>query len=205
MLAKQAEAADLCQFLPNNQPRAPFIFHPPSGVRPFEVAYYWSNDDHGCVPGGIPSAATPLVIHITSPKDGASILWGKQVSFASTVSAPQMNGIAVNWTSNRDGNLCSGIACDAKSLSFGLHILTATLTDMTGAKASASIKLNAISQPPSAVITYPTDGSDFFTGQKINVRGYGSSQIKIILPMENSLGVLVLSARLPPAPTFGCR
>jgi hypothetical protein len=127
----------------------------------------------------------PPIIQITSPKDGTNLLAGKQVSFTSSVidpeQAPKVDHMLVRWNSDRDGHLCTGISCDAKKLSFGLHTITATAIDPYNATASASIKVNAISQPPSAFITYPPNNSTFFTSQKVNLRGFGSS------PNENDI------------------
>jgi hypothetical protein len=51
-VAGEGEAADLC----NGMNPAPFPA--PFGTPPFGVAFYWSNSDHNCVPGGLP-ASTP--------------------------------------------------------------------------------------------------------------------------------------------------
>jgi hypothetical protein len=199
--AMQSEAADLCKNIWDGMkfvPRPLFLALPPAFGKdpdpPFPVPSYWSNADNGCVAGNLAGFPT---IHITSPKSGDSVLWSKQVSFASMVSVSNLNGIVMKWTSNRDGALCTGVTCDAKSLSFGMHTIVATLTDANGTIVNDSIKLYAVSKPPSAFITYPPNDSAFFASQKITLRGFGSSPNENDIPDAHLLWSSTLGGQLP--------
>lgn len=120
----------------------------------------------------------PPTIKITAPKQGGSVACGTQVQLTSAVTdpeqAPRVDLVVVQWKSDKDGDLCTGITCDAKKLRFGPHTITATVADPFGATASDSIKLKATGKPPSVTITHPPNGSTFFESQLINLRGFGS-------------------------------
>lgn len=121
------------------------------------------------------------VIQIIAPKDGDSVVWGTKVSLTSTVSDPEQDpkirAMVIKWTSDQDGDLCEGVVCDAKPLSFNVNAKTITLTatDPYGAITRQSITLHTISKQPTAAITFPATGSSFFASQQINLRGTGFS------------------------------
>lgn len=122
------------------------------------------------------SPNAPPTIQITAPGNGASVLWNRPVDLISTASDPEqgpnVDGLVVEWKSNRDGLLCTGIACTAKRLSFGNHTITATITDPFGAPGKpAVIQLSAMSKPPEVTILSPADGAVIFTSQQIHLSG----------------------------------
>jgi len=51
--------------------------------------------------------------------------------------------------------------------------VTATATDPFGATAMATTTFTVVNTPPTAMITYPPDGSSYFASQQVNLRGYG--------------------------------
>jgi hypothetical protein len=89
----------------------------------------------------------------------------------------------LTFTSDRDGTLCAAkgdatsggivLSCTAASLSMGPHTITATATDPFGATGSASVSITVANTPPTATITFPTDGATYHTSQQVNLRGFG--------------------------------
>lgn len=129
----------------------------------------------------------PPTIQITSPAGGSQVIPNSSLQFISSVNDPEPGFPAhffvdVQWTSNRDGLLCKGVACTPSHLSFGQHVITATVTDAFGASASASITINAIDYPPSASITYPPTNTTVHTSQQIELRGYATDAVDGLLP-----------------------
>jgi hypothetical protein len=89
-------------------------------------------------------------------------------------------------TSNRDGAVCTTkgtsatMACTVASLSLGTHIITARATDPFGGTSTDTVTITAVNTAPTATITYPADGSSYYTSQSINLRGYGFDPEEVI-------------------------
>ena len=81
--------------------------------------------------------------------------------------------------SNRDGRLCQETSwieskgCYVASLSPGQHMITATATDAFGATGKDTAVVTVNNEAPLAKITYPADGTSYYLGQALNLRGYG--------------------------------
>jgi len=88
-----------------------------------------------------PPNASPQVA-IQAPADGGMLLGGKPVLLAATAGDAEDGNLAavVRWTSSRDGVLAgTGAIRTVPTLSIGMHVLTASVTDRDGTTASASV------------------------------------------------------------------
>jgi hypothetical protein len=101
--------------------------------------------------GGLPASqqitvtvtanAAPQVL-VTSPADGTREAEGDQVTFTGTATDAEDGDISIGltWTSSRDGLLGNG-ASVVTTLSRGVHVITASITDSGGLAASEFINL----------------------------------------------------------------
>ncbi len=116
-------------------------------------------------------------VQISSPRDGESVSWGGIPSFSAAVVDPESRTRfegTVTFSSDREGSLCTGtLGCVSRQLSLGSHRITAEAIDPFGARGSHAITVNVINVPPTSTITYPPNGSNYFTSQQINFRGFG--------------------------------
>jgi hypothetical protein len=129
----------------------------------------------------------PPTIQITNPADGSQVVPNASLEFVSSVNDPEPGfpkffPVTVQWSSDRDGLLCTGITCTPPKLSFGTHVITATATDAFGATASTSITIGSVAHTPSASITYPPSNAIFHSSQRIEFRGYATDDLDGILP-----------------------
>jgi chitodextrinase len=130
-------------------PRTRSLWAPPNVAPTVAIAAPAAGSHH------LPDAAVPLQATIVDP-DGPS-------PFAGTV----------QWSSNVDGPLCESAGCLVAGLTAGAHTLTVRVTDPAGADASASVAI-VINTPPLAQLLSPADGSAWFAGQAIPLRGTAS-------------------------------
>ena len=125
-------------------------------------------------------------IDLVEPEDGTSASY-ILITLKGNVIDPELSGpyssqfpCKVVFNSEVDGELCTltgvgpDFSCTVDQMSTGTHHITATATDAFGAAATSDpITINVINQPPIAQIMYPSDGSTFYTSQKINLQGFG--------------------------------
>jgi hypothetical protein len=147
------------------------------------------------------------MVVVTSPASGAVLPQEQAWLSAKVTDTEKPNSVYVGlfpttltMTSDRDGHLCTitnvleDKGCLTGVLSLGQHVITATATDAFGAPASVSVSARVDNKPPIAKITYPPDGSGFFIGQQVNLRGYGfdpESSAPLMLTWESNLsGIL---------------
>jgi subtilisin len=93
------------------------------------------------------------VITINSPKNGDNFADGATIQFQGT--ATDEDGdltAALSWSSNKDGYLGSGGSL-SKTLSSGVHIITASATDSGGKTGNSSITLTVGCTPTQAVVS----------------------------------------------------
>jgi len=128
------------------------------------------------------SPIQPLTLKIVEPTV-PSVPWGK-VHLASNVNDPHqpgsLSGLTIQWLSNRDGALCTGLDCTATLITVGPHTITATVTNQFGDKGGQSIPLTVIDQPPVVTIFNPMSGATFAAGAPINLRGTGKSPSEVL-------------------------
>ncbi len=91
----------------------------------------------------------PPSISIIDPIDGSIFDEGMEVLFSASATDPEEGDISarVEWTSSIDGSLGAGTNLPI-ALSFGEHVVTATITDIDGSVATDSINLTVNSVAP---------------------------------------------------------
>lgn len=132
----------------------------------------------------------PPTVAIRPPSSDGTVSWGHGVSLWADVSDPESPALfkgSVVFSSDRDGQLCTpaggttAFACTSPPLSLGTHTITARATDPFGAAGSASVQVQVINHAPAVTISYPDDGSTFFTSQIVNLRGFAVDEDEPIL------------------------
>ena len=127
---------------------------------------YASGEAIPSTPGVLSGAGnTDPVVAIESPPDGDVVLARVAVSFQGSGTDAEdglLTGGALQWTSDLEGILGTG-ASIAYTLAPGLHRVTASVTDSSGASDAAEITIN-VGSPPAVTISTPADGTVLFTG-----------------------------------------
>ena len=107
----------------------------------------------------------PPVVTLTAPASGSSVTAGTSVTFTGSATDPEdgaLTGMALRWSSNRDGALGTGSPFSTAGLSAGQHTITLSATDSGGRTASASVTLSVtmttMNVPPIARLTGPSAG-----------------------------------------------
>src|SRR5207253_423697 len=100
--------------------------------------------------------AAPTVA-ITAPADNTEVLFAQTAAFTATASDTIDGdlGAAIRWTSDRDGALGTGASLSTKSLSLGLHTITAAATNSGHLTGSAQLHLNVASGPQIVLLGPP--------------------------------------------------
>jgi hypothetical protein len=98
-----------------------------------------------------PSNTAPSVI-IDQPADDAAFNSSDKIVLAATATDPEDGVISddIVWTSDLDGNLGTG-ATFSTTLSIGVHILTASITDSGGSSASDSVTITVGPAPADSI------------------------------------------------------
>jgi hypothetical protein len=83
----------------------------------------------------------PPVVTITGPADGSSFVQGASVGFAATATDLEDGDLAagLSWTSSLDGAIGTGASFSTSTLSCGVHVIDASLTDSGGLPGSDAI------------------------------------------------------------------
>ncbi|MFC1806202.1 DUF5060 domain-containing protein, partial [Planctomycetota bacterium] len=93
--------------------------------------------------GGKPK---PPIVTITSPSPGATFRAGETIAFGGTATDKEDGTISssLDWSSDREGYLGTGAQVNAALTLLGGHVVTASVTDSSGAPGSDSISVNII-------------------------------------------------------------
>ncbi len=100
----------------------------------------------GCTSSSWPIPGTFIAVSaaITSPAHGSRHSEGAIISFTGTgygINKSKLGGTALVWTSDKDGQIGTGMTFDITSLSENTHVITLTATDSNGDTATASITI----------------------------------------------------------------
>ncbi len=119
----------------------------------------------------IPTAA------ITAPATGSTFGQGQFINLAGTgtdTEDGQLQGNALVWSSQIDGQIGTGNSITVNNLSAGTHTIRLTVTDSAHTSGTASISITVGNTPPTAVINYPADGATINEGYSITFSGTGT-------------------------------
>jgi myo-inositol-hexaphosphate 3-phosphohydrolase len=117
---------------------------------------------------GVPG--DPPALAITEPADGTSVAFATPLTL-SAVAADPLDGdlsAAVDWTSDLDGALGGGATISVSTLSFGSHLITATVTNSSGGTTTASVGVTVsgvtLTVPAAADVAVMADQPDMNFG-----------------------------------------
>ena len=111
------------------------------------------------------------VASITSPSNTQNINVGTHLNFLGTGTDAEdgnLTGASLQWSSNRDGNLGTGVAVNNVGLSAGAHVITLVVTDSDGGSASDTLVVNVNAAP---VASIATSNQTIVTGTNITING----------------------------------
>jgi len=135
--------------------------------RDWQFGYGIVDADEAAPPG--PANQPPAVI-ITSPADGSTHPSGTTILFEGTALDPEDGDLtsALTWTSSIDGQIGSG-ASFCRTLSNGIHTITASATDSKGAMGSDShtITVGTLTKLNVAV---STDKTNYKVGERATIK-----------------------------------
>ncbi|MBF0260017.1 MAG: PKD domain-containing protein, partial [Desulfamplus sp.] len=130
----------------------------------------------------------PPAASISLPADNASFSFGDLVTFMGSGTDPEegkLTGDALVWTSSQGDLIGKGEVVASNSLKSGINIITLTVTDSGGGKATASVTITIGNAPPRAEITSPDDGSAFAFRETITFKGTGVDNEDGTLPVSS--------------------
>jgi hypothetical protein len=129
-------------------------------------------------------SATPTAT-ITSPVDGQKFAQGEMIYFAGSAEDPEDGALpdsSLTWSSSRDRFLGTGSSISTKKLSVGTHAITLSAVDSTGVTGTAQINIVIEPSMPTASISSPTSGQEFFFRKKVDLAGIGTDPHDGVLP-----------------------
>jgi YD repeat-containing protein len=121
------------------------------------------------------AANTLPTVSITVPANDAVFTAGDNITFTGTATDTEDGdlGSSLQWSSDVDGVLGTGVSVSTTSLSVNNHIITASVTDSGNLTGTATINLTvtAANTPPTVSIVAPADGSTHLQGDNITFTG----------------------------------
>ncbi|MBM4777499.1 MAG: PKD domain-containing protein [Archangiaceae bacterium] len=118
----------------------------------------------------------PPVATITQPATMATVFQGTTVTFAGTGLDPEdgaLSGMALSWSSSRDGALGMGSPLTVSTLTAGDHTITLVVRDSGGNTGTATLLVRVLpqNQPPVVAITAPMNGTTIPSGSMVTFTG----------------------------------
>jgi hypothetical protein len=129
---------------------------------------------------------SPPAVTISSPAPGTRIDPGGSVIFSGSANDPEdgpLDAEGLIWRSSIDGALGTGRSLTVASLSYGLHTITAVITDSQGKSGSSSVTMK-VNYQPSVSVSQPAANSHFTPGFFITFDGSASDPEDTFLPFD---------------------
>ncbi|MBD5781196.1 DUF1349 domain-containing protein [Pelagicoccus sp. NFK12] len=124
--------------------------------------------------------ATPTVT-IAEPAHGASFKQGETVTLRATAQDAENGNLTglLGWSSDIDGAIQgNGGVVSVSDLSPGIHVLTASATDLDFTTGTRSVAIEVIpNDSPVVAIAQPAEGSLYFTGETISLSAEASDSL----------------------------
>ncbi|MFZ5570312.1 MAG: PKD domain-containing protein [Thermodesulfobacteriota bacterium] len=137
--------------------------------------------------GGTGSATATITVNvqgntipvaaITSPASGSTFGQGQFITFSGTGTDTEdglLQGNALIWSSQIDGQIGMGGSIIVNNLSSGSHTIRLAATDSAGTTGTDSVTITIGNTPPTAVINYPVDGATIHESESVTFSGTGS-------------------------------
>ena len=111
--------------------------------------------------GGPPPNAAPSVA-ISLPSSGATFTEGDSVAFAAGASDAEDGDLTTSilWTSSLDGSIGTGGSFSTTTLSVGVHVLTASVTDSGGLGDSDQVSIEILAPSGPVTVTFTSLGGE---------------------------------------------
>ncbi|MDP1919378.1 MAG: PKD domain-containing protein, partial [Myxococcales bacterium] len=118
----------------------------------------------------------PPVATITLPATMQTVFQGASLTFTGTGADPEdgaLTGMALSWTSSRDGVLGTGSPLSTSTFTVGDHTVTLVARDSGGNSGTASVLVRVLpqNQAPTATITAPAANTSVAAGTTITFAG----------------------------------
>ncbi|MBL8936822.1 MAG: PKD domain-containing protein, partial [Archangium sp.] len=118
----------------------------------------------------------PPVASITQPTTSPTVFQGSAVTFAGTGLDPEdgaLSGMALTWSSSRDGALGTGSPLTVSTLTAGDHTITLVVRDSGGNTGTATLVVHVLpqNQAPVVTITAPMSGTTVPSGSMVTFTG----------------------------------
>ena len=110
-------------------------------------------------------ANQPPTAAITAPSQDTTATQGDAVTFTGTGFDPEdgpLTELSLQWESNQDGNIGSGVSVVKSDLTVGVHTIRLIATDSQAAADTAEITITV--NPAPGMVSFATDIQPYFTG-----------------------------------------
>ena len=133
--------------------------------------------------GNVATATVTIVINgppqvaIQSPASGAVFAGGRTITFTGIAFDDEDGDLAsqIHWSSSRDGALGVGATLATTTLSAGVHLISATVTDTVGITGTDTITVTVnANTAPAVIITSPAPGVWVGLGESVSFSGSAS-------------------------------
>jgi predicted CXXCH cytochrome family protein len=123
------------------------------------------------------SGHIPPLLTITAPPNNSTYMQGTNITFSGTAIDDVDGDVSANiqWASSIDGPIGAGASVSTSSLSVGIHIIAASVTDSHGLTSTRSIRIFVANAggniPPDLTILSPANAASFQQGSPVDFIG----------------------------------